>query len=615
MPTAFPRCVLATLLCAPFLAAAQAPVPTAAQVPPAPPDPAATLHVQTNLVVVDVIVTDSHQNPVHNLTQADFDLKEDGHPQAIKSFEEHTAEQAATPSQAPPPSRDPGAFTNEFDLPSTGPLNLILLDHLNTPERDQANSVDQVAQYLKTAPAGARFAILALTSTQMYLVQGFTTDHDLLLAALNSKKVATSYPVYLTGPTDSSPTGPSGVNPATAAKRETRRQLTLDSLNQLGRYLGQLPGRKNLLWFASSFPIAILPNGEAPENLRPAYIEEFRETVNLLAHNQVAVYPIDTRGLTAEPLFTSTNANSSGGGRSNPLVPSQNDAFYTANADRRAAMQDIADATGGQAFSNNNSLKQSAARAVEGGSNYYTLAYTPSSDKWKGQYRKIQIDLARKGYTLAYRRGYYATDPNAPVEQSKSTAEQKDASSPAKTDTPEPAPYSAMQAAMVYGGPEPRQILFETIVRPSIAQEEPAAYPHNQPSAAAKGPFRRYNVHYKAHLDDIHCSPTPQGPLYCAVEFVTCVYDADGLLINTQVNDIKEMVKPDFFASVHRTGNHPEFQYKQEISVPAKGDYFLRVGVHDLLTNHVGAVELPVSAVSNLPPLTAAGSAPPPAAK
>jgi hypothetical protein len=119
----------------------------------------------------------------------------------------------------------------------------------------------------------------------------------------------------------------------------------------------------------------------------------------------------------------------------------------------------------------------------------------------------------------------------------------------------------------------------------------------------------------KAHLDDIHCSPTPQGPLYCAVEFVTCVYDADGQLINTQVNDIKEMVKPDFFASVHGAGNHPEFQYKQEISVPVKGDYYLRVGVHDLLTNHVGAVELPVSAVSSLPPLTAASGAPAPAAK
>jgi hypothetical protein len=343
-------------------------------------------------------------------------------------------------------------------------------------------------------------------------------------------------------------------------------------------------------------------------NTRPGYVEEFRETVNLFAHNQIAVYPIDTRGLTVEPVFTGANANTGGGGRANPVVPSQNDAYYSGNAARLSAMEDIADATGGQAFTNTNGLKEAASRAVEGGSNYYTLAYTPSDEKWNGHYRKIQIEFARKGFSLVYRRGYYATDPNAPVQKNDAKAE-------AKSDSPAPVPYSAMHTAMVHGGPEPTQILFETIVRPSIAVEEPAAYPHNQPSTSAKGPYRRYNVHLKAHLDDIHCDPTPQGPLYCAVEFVTCVYDADGVLINTQVNDIKEMVKSDYFASLHRAGLHPEFQYKQEISVPVKGEYYLRVGVRDLLTNHVGALELPVSAVSNLPPLAATSAAAPPASK
>jgi hypothetical protein len=41
--------------------------------------------------------------------------------------------------------------------------------------------------------------------------------------------------------------------------------------------------------------------------------------------------------------------------------------------------------------------------------------------------------------------------------------------------------------------------------------------------------------------------------------------------------------------------------FHQEISVPAKGDYYLRIGVHDLRGNRVGAVEVPVEAVRNLP--------------
>jgi hypothetical protein len=329
---------------------------------------------------------------------------------------------------------------------------------------------------------------------------------------------------------------------------------------------------------------------------RASYVDEFRETVNLFAHHQIAIYPIDTRGLTTEPLFIDPT---SGRSLANVTPSSQSmDQFLSRNASRLSAMKEIADATGGQAFANTNDLKQAASRAVESGSNYYTFAYTPSDEKWDGHYRKIQIEFARKGFTLSYRRGYYATDPNAP-------AQKNDAKAEANPDAAAPAPYSAMHTAMVHGGPDPTQILFEAIVHPSIAAEEPAVYPHNQPTSIAKGPYRRYNVHLKAHLDDIHCDPTPQGPLYCAVEFVTCVYDADGLLINTQVNDIKETVKPDFFASLHRAGQHPEFQYKQEISVPVKGEYYLRVGIHDLLTNHIGALELPVSAVVNLPPLSA----------
>jgi hypothetical protein len=37
---------------------------------------------------------------------------------------------------------------------------------------------------------------------------------------------------------------------------------------------------------------------------------------------------------------------------------------------------------------------------------------------------------------------------------------------------------------------------------------------------------------------------------------------------------------------------------RQEIAVPAKGDYILRIGVHDLTTGHLGVIEIPVSAIT-----------------
>ena len=44
------------------------------------------------------------------------------------------------------------------------------------------------------------------------------------------------------------------------------------------------------------------------------------------------------------------------------------------------------------------------------GSNYYSLAYSPQNQKWNGQFRKVKVELAKKGYSLAYRRGYFAFD-------------------------------------------------------------------------------------------------------------------------------------------------------------------------------------------------------------
>jgi hypothetical protein len=43
----------------------------------------------------------------------------------------------------------------------------------------------------------------------------------------------------------------------------------------------------------------------------------------------------------------------------------------------------------------------------------------------------------------------------------------------------------------------------------------------------------------------------------------------------------------------------------QQIAVPVKGNYFLRVGVHDVASDHIGAIEIPVDQVR--PGVTAQG--------
>ena len=70
-------------------------------------------------------------------------------------------------------------------------------------------------------------------------------------------------------------------------------------MNALAHYLSGFPGRKNLIWFSGSFPFSVLPNADIPDPFAVMgdLSEEFRDTTSLLTRSQVAVYPVDARGL------------------------------------------------------------------------------------------------------------------------------------------------------------------------------------------------------------------------------------------------------------------------------------------------------------------------------
>jgi hypothetical protein len=86
------------------------------------------------------------------------------------------------------------------------------------------------------------------------------------------------------------------------------------------------------------------------------------------------------------------------------------------------------------------------------------------------------------------------------------------------------------------------------------------------------------------------------GSYEAHVEFVTFVYDTSGGLVNRFSQSVRAKVDLQGLKTLSATG----VQFHQVVSVPAKGDYFLRIGVHDLNNDHIGALEIPVAAVQNL---------------
>src|SRR5213075_950040 len=146
---------------------------------------------------------------------------------------------------------------------------------------------------------------------------------------------------------------------------------TVRALLSIARNIAGYPGRKNLLWISSSFPIALMPESGNFVASRD-YQNETREVANALAEAKVAVYPIDPAGLGSLSYF-SADTRPRGDMFSSLSRESQ------MGLDKRATMETLADQTGGRVCVGDNDLGDCVRKAINDSSAFYELAYYPTS--------------------------------------------------------------------------------------------------------------------------------------------------------------------------------------------------------------------------------------------
>jgi VWFA-related protein len=564
---------------------------------PAAQSGAPVFRAQARTVVVDVVVTGPNGKPVTGLTKNDFSVLENKKPQTVAFFEPHAAAEttAAAPAQTLPPM-PPGVFTNYPVAPPRDAINVLLLDALNTPIKDQMYVRQQMIAYLKKLPPGARIAIFTLAS-RLRIVQGFTSDSSALLAVLDGKKkqAMPQQSILLNSADQMDTLSSMGGQTAMAQsamqqfnsdtesfQQDLRVRITLQALEEIGRYLSAVPGRKNLIWFSGSFPLNIDadPDAASPFEAMRSYGEEVQQAADMLSVGQIAIYPIDARGLEAPPMYSASNRGSQY--VNNPAAFGKHlMKFSSRNAAEHATMQLIADETGGKAIYNTNDLKGALAQVVENGSNYYTLAYTPTDTKWDGQFRHIKILMDKSGYTLQYRQGYYADDPDARRQHA--------------TVAPATASQDQFIALTQHGLPDFSQIIYKAHLYPAKMQPPPGAGIASNAGIAGnaktlKPPLTRYVVDYAAMTRGIPFMQTPDGLRHGALRFAVVAFDRDGKVVNAVSEDVQLNLKPQTYDLYSQVG----LQYSQQIDLPP-GPLFLRTAIYDIATGRIGTYELPVN--------------------
>jgi VWFA-related protein len=534
--------------------------------------------LEVRRVPLDVVVTDKQGNPVRGLRKEDFVVKEDGKTQRVLSFDfEDGSKTTFVPTQLPPPPAN--TFVNIPTTPERGPLYVLYYDMVNTSRENQMNFRRQLLEFVDHAAEGTRMALFANVAG-LHMLQGFTSDHALLRAAIESTGPGPHLPkVFLYG--DIYGSEDSGA--------------ALSNLRFLAEYLGGIPGRKNLLWMADNFPIPVGPRllgsltpthsgGSEVLDLSELQREMMQHTYAAMMRSQVAVYPINLSGVIGPP---DGDIVMRGGGDA------------VTNFDYQDV---IASATGGRAFHGDNKLDALLDKAVEHGSIYYSLTYSPTNIKYDGGQRNIQVTLAKKsGYTLNYRTIYYGVpdDEKQPAHKSDQLQARFVA---AKTE-------DTFYANIEHGAPMLHDLLFSAHVsidgQPAMAtaeqmlqlEDSPAFFRTRKKNHTLKPltpvKIQKYVIDYG--VMDAQLKPTARikgaSP---TLEFAAAAYDADGRLLNSMLNEGQASGAAELNA---RPDAKPDaksgalFHAAQELDVPP-GAAFIRLAVRDKLNNRTGTLEI-----------------------
>jgi len=390
-------------------------IAVSAQNPPQSP----AISVSTRLVQVGVIVRDK-SGPVADLTKDDFVVLDRGKPQKISVFSIESSESAAQPAQPLP--------QNTFsDLPQYGAntprsVTIVLLDNLNTlygsgptifentphwmEDHALANAKAHLLQYLKNLGPQDRVALYGLSDT-LHVLCDFTSDRGQLLAIVENYDAHSRTSREVVEPSATHlPQQPSdGVAPPIDADRmqlaavtnTMRATITLAALKAIAGHVANIPGRKNLVWLSANLPFSA--------DVMAA----------ILSPAQIAVYPVDGRGLLARSSLAQENDTplaevglpAEMGQTSGPATSDEPIGIDT--------MRRLAELTGGRAFVNSNDLTGAIRDAVADAAVLYSLGFYIDAHSADGKFHELKVQVRREGLTIRYPKAYLASKDAPPT--------------------------------------------------------------------------------------------------------------------------------------------------------------------------------------------------------
>lgn len=392
--------------------------------------------ISTNLIQIDVTVTDKNGKVVPGLTADDFELSENGEKQKISnlSFISRTSGQATATTTDESRNLNP----NAYEPVKPGQVRrtvAMMIDDRNLSFASAYYTRKSLRKFVDEQMQPSDLVAIIRTGGGAGALQQFTSDKRMLSAAIDKIHWNPSSAV------DAVPTVESDGQDITERTRlesnaaggiisgRLRPNLTTDKakdynyaknnkefeegVNAVGslgvmRYvingMKELPGRKVMMLFSDGLRIG----SESSLSRSDSVLSYLRTVVDIANRASVVVYTFDTKGMQSLSLQASDNTTEMHEGKRDEKVA---DRLSDYNG-RQDGLAYFAKQTGGKALLGSNDLTGGIQRALDEQTGYYLLGYLPDADTFdlgKRRYNKLELKVRRPGLNVSYRSGFFNT--------------------------------------------------------------------------------------------------------------------------------------------------------------------------------------------------------------
>jgi hypothetical protein len=327
--------------------------------------------------------------------------------------------------------------------------------------------------------------------------------------------------------------------------QDARVRATLAALRTISRAVVGYRGRKALIWFSAGFPFSLALDETMDLEFSKSYRDQIRQAAALLSDADVAVYPIDARGLVTVGALADPTTPATQGPPDKSLAAVTWQKFNT-----ESTMDHLARDTGGEVFRNTNDLNGALQAAIADSESCYVLGYYPERKNWDGKFHNLKVVVRNKELRIRSRTGYFAVDP----------------------------------ASWRKGG-------YEKMILPSalhmLASTGVLFYVHPVSPPKKDDPT---SIEILVDANTVSFGSGPEFTYETDLEFQVGAFTPDGKLVRLETQTAQAALRNETYQQFIKTGI--------PVRVPIllkSGKYLLRVAARDNRNGHIGTLDVPLN--------------------